>query len=64
MSKTLYVKYGSADLATAMREAVAQLGCTVVGELPVQFQPHGVTMVLVLAESHLTVSTYPEHRHA
>ena len=52
------------SLAEAMRKAVARLGCTVMGELPVQFQPHGVTMVLVLAESHLTVSTYPEHGQA
>ncbi len=51
-------------LAVAMRKTVALLGCTVMDELPVQFQPYGATMVLVLAESHLTVTTYPEHRHA
>jgi S-adenosylmethionine decarboxylase len=47
-----------------MRDTVRLLGCTVLGELPVLFQPHGATLVLVLAESHLVVSTWPEHRLA
>jgi S-adenosylmethionine decarboxylase len=53
-----------ADLLQAMRATVHRLGCTVLGELPVLFQPHGATCVLVLAESHLTVSTWPEHQLA
>lgn len=53
-----------ADLMRAMRETVDRLGCTVLGELPVTFQPHGTTCVLVLAESHLVVSTWPEHQLA
>lgn len=52
------------DLITAMRTAVSRLGCTILGELPVAFQPHGTTCVLVLAESHLTVATWPEHQLA
>lgn len=52
------------DLMNAMRETVNRLGCTILGELPVTFQPHGLTCVLVLAESHLVVSTWPEHHHA
>jgi S-adenosylmethionine/arginine decarboxylase-like enzyme len=44
-------------LITAMRTTADRLGTTVLGELPVQFQPHGLTCVLVLAESHLVVST-------
>lgn len=51
-----------AALLQAMRDTVYRLGCTVLGELPVLFQPHGATCVLVLAESHLTVSTWPEHQ--
>lgn len=53
-----------ATLLSAMREAVRLLGCSILGELPVIFQPHGMTFVLVLAESHLVVSTWPEHRLA
>jgi S-adenosylmethionine decarboxylase len=52
------------DLLDAMRATVDRLGCTVLGELPVLFQPHGLTCVLVLAESHLTVATWPEHQLA
>ncbi|KAA2252655.1 S-adenosylmethionine decarboxylase proenzyme [Solihabitans fulvus] len=52
------------DLLNAMRAAVAKLGATILGELPVLFQPHGITCVLVLAESHLIVSTWPEHHLA
>lgn len=53
-----------ADLLDAMRTAATRLGATVLGELPVLFQPHGITCVLVLAESHLIVSTWPEHKLA
>lgn len=52
------------DLLEAMRTAATLLGATVLGELPVRFQPHGITCVLVLAESHLVVSTWPEHKLA
>ncbi|MGQ0718595.1 MAG: adenosylmethionine decarboxylase [Pseudonocardiales bacterium] len=52
------------ELLDAMRLAVSRLGATVLGELSVQFHPHGITCVLVLAESHLIVSTWPEHKLA
>lgn len=51
-------------LLDAMRTAVARLGATILGELPVLFQPHGITCVVVLAESHFIVSTWPEHQLA
>lgn len=51
-------------LLDAMRIAVSRLGVTVLGELSVLFQPHGTTCVLILAESHFIVSTWPEHKLA
>lgn len=48
------------DLVAAMRETASLLGCDVRGILPAAFQPHGATSTLVLAESHLTVSTWPQ----
>ena len=40
---------------------VARLGkVTVVQEVTHQFSPHGVSCVLVLAESHLAIHTWPE----
>lgn len=55
---------GTDELVAAMRETAGLLGCQVLGELPVSFQPHGSTVVLVLAESHMAVSTWPEYRLA
>ena len=46
---------------TAMRHTAQRLGCTVRAQLIEPFQPHGATCVLVLAESHITVSTWPEY---
>lgn len=52
------------QLMTAMRHTAGRLGCTVRAQLIEPFQPHGATCVLILAESHITVSTWPEHRLA
>jgi len=52
------------QIMTAMRRAAELLGCTTRAQLIEPFQPHGATCVLILAESHLTVSTWPEHRLA
>lgn len=41
--------------------AVAQeLNLTVVKKFVHQFEPHGISIVLVLAESHLAIHTWPE----
>ncbi|WP_199827670.1 S-adenosylmethionine decarboxylase family protein [Streptomyces specialis] len=53
---------GPDELITAMRKAADLLGTHIRGELAVPFRPHGTTCVLVLAESHLITSTWPEHR--
>ncbi|WP_326595678.1 S-adenosylmethionine decarboxylase family protein [Streptomyces sp. NBC_01803] len=53
-----------AALIATLHEASELLGTDVRGELAVPFQPHGSTCVLVLSESHLIVSTWPEHRLA
>jgi S-adenosylmethionine decarboxylase len=41
-------------------EAVAASGLNSVGERFFQFEPHGVTGAVILAESHLTIHTWPE----
>lgn len=43
----------------ALRSAVDG-GATVLGELCHKFDPQGVSLVLLLAESHLSVHTWPE----
>ena len=48
------------QILTAMRQTAELLGATIRAELAEPFQPHGATCVLILAESHITVSTWPE----
>jgi S-adenosylmethionine decarboxylase len=48
-------------LERALRLAADAVGADVRGHCVVRFVPHGVTAVLVLAESHILVSTWPEH---
>lgn len=51
-------------LLTAMREAAEAGRATVVGHASASFPNGAVTAVLLLAESHLAVHTWPEHRMA
>lgn len=51
-------------LRTHMIEAAVRCGATVVGENFIPFQPQGVTGVLILSESHLSIHTYPEEGFA
>lgn len=51
-------------IMTAMRQTAGRLGCTTRAQVIEPFQPHGATCVLILAESHITVSTWPEHQLA
>lgn len=51
-------------LLDTLRAAAAEVGATEFGNTTARFVPHGVTAVLILAESHLLVSTWPEHRLA
>lgn len=54
----------SATLLTAMEQAAVMAGARVVNRCRSEFQPHGVTAILILAESHIVVSTWPEHRYS
>ncbi|MDW8361807.1 MAG: adenosylmethionine decarboxylase [Myxococcales bacterium] len=51
-------------LAASLRDSVRAAGATVVAEVVHAFSPHGVTAVLVLAESHVALHSWPEHRFA
>ncbi|MGE5171523.1 MAG: adenosylmethionine decarboxylase [Rudaea sp.] len=42
------------------RRVVAEAGLTIVGDRFFQFEPHGVTGTVLLAESHLAIHTWPE----
>lgn len=47
----------------AMREAVISAGATLLGEIHHKFEPQGITLVALLAESHLSIHTWPENNY-
>ena len=47
-------------LRAACIDAVDDAGLTIVGDRFHQFEPHGVTGAVILAESHLAIHTWPE----
>lgn len=47
-----------------MRRAVEAAGATIVAEVFHPYSPHGVTGVIVIEESHLSVHTWPEAGYA
>lgn len=48
----------------AMTAAAEAAGATIVARTFHRFAPHGVSGVLVLAQSHATIHTWPEHGYA
>lgn len=51
-------------LRTTMLAAARECGATVLGESFHQFSPQGVSGVVVIAESHLFIHTWPEYGYA
>lgn len=47
-------------VTAAMREAVERMGAELVRTAAHQFSPHGVTVLGLLAESHISIHTWPE----
>lgn len=51
-------------IQAAMIEAARRSGATIVADCFHRFSPHGVSGVVVIAESHLAIHTWPEHGYA
>jgi S-adenosylmethionine decarboxylase proenzyme len=47
-----------------LSETAEQIGATVVNQAFHRFSPHGVSGVVVIAESHLCIHTWPEYGYA
>ena len=47
-----------------MLEAVKKLDAQLLGETFHKFSPHGITGVVSIAESHLSIHTWPEYKYA
>jgi S-adenosylmethionine decarboxylase len=48
----------------ALLEAAGVAGATIVSEAFYQFAPFGISGMVIIAESHLSVHTWPEHCYA
>ena len=51
-------------LKGALLAAATECGATVLGESFHRFNPHGVSGVVIIAESHLFIHTWPEYGYA
>lgn len=51
-------------LRTILLNAVKEANMTVCGEVFYEFSPHGVTGVVVVKESHISIHTWPEYNYA
>ena len=51
-------------IESSMLEATAASGATIISHDFHTFSPHGVSGVIVIAESHVTIHTWPEHGYA
>jgi S-adenosylmethionine decarboxylase len=51
-------------LAKALADAATEEGATVLGMIEHRFEPSGVTILLLLAESHVSLHTYPAEGRA
>ena len=51
-------------LKKTLEKAAREAGATVVETVLHQFNPHGLSGVVVIAESHIAIHTWPEHGYA
>ena len=52
------------SIREAMMTAADEAGATIMGESFHRFAPHGISGVVVIAESHLFIHTWPEYGYA
>lgn len=51
-------------LEQVLKAAAAAAKCEVLGSVAHRFQPQGASVVVLVAESHLSIHTWPERRYA
>ena len=51
-------------LEAGLLQAARDSGVTILGTVKHHFTPHGASVVVLVAESHLSIHTWPEHGYA
>ena len=51
-------------LRKVLAEVAMQIGATVIKDSFYQFSPQGISGVIIIAESHVSIHTWPEHNYA
>ena len=51
-------------LKNVLTEVAVQIGATVIKDSFYQFSPQGISGVIIIAESHISIHTWPEHNYA
>ncbi|UCH31086.1 MAG: adenosylmethionine decarboxylase [Candidatus Bathyarchaeota archaeon] len=51
-------------LSTILKTAANKMKSTVIKTISHKFSPTGITVILILAETHISIHTWPEHRYA
>lgn len=52
------------EIEEMLKQAALDAGATVLHSYMHQFEPHGVSGVVVLSESHISIHTWPERNYA
>ena len=59
-----YINDGHERLEKILVDVVNRVGATLINTTFHKFSPYGVSGVVVIAESHITIHTWPEHSYA
>ena len=51
-------------LANALKNAAQRMGSKIVKTVSHKYYPTGVTVIIILAETHISIHTWPEHGYA
>ena len=51
-------------LRAVLKKAAAEMGSTVVRTTSHKFSPTGTTVIAILAETHMSIHTWPEYKYA
>lgn len=50
-------------LQTIMHQIAKMMNTNIVGEIHHTFTPHGITVIAIVADSHIAIHTWPEYAH-